>query len=114
METPPDRDCPFRAPELTPDARRQREHEASWDRVARWAERSAAEERRRSARRVRWSWIALGVSCAALAAGVALSFRYPSALAWLCLGVAAVLTSGLTLLYNRRLDGFLERGGPGP
>mgnify|MGYP006999715017 CR=1 FL=1 len=103
METPPDRDGPFRAPELTPDAKRHKANEAGWDRVERWAAQELEEERRRGARRVRRSWIALAASSLGLAASIGLSFVERSALAWICLAVAAVIASGLTLLYNRRL-----------
>ena len=47
--------------------------------------------------------IALAASSLGLAASIGLSFVERSALAWICLAVAAVIASGLTLLYNRRL-----------
>ena len=52
---------------------------------------------------MRRSWIALAASSLGLAASIGLSFVERSALAWICLAVAAVIASGLTLLYNRRL-----------
>ena len=95
---------PFRDPELTADARRTKEHDASWGRVQRLTDDQIDGERRSRERGDALAW--LGLALALFVSGVSIALAFGQGGSWtplVCPAIALAIASMLLLGHRARL-----------